>query len=405
MRKLGQLGSMRAATLLALLAQNALVVHALALDEIGAYYIIATVAYLGNAAVFVGADLALQKKLAGLSVDLRLDLRALLAYVVATAVPGVLLLAVAASAYFWATGRIGVALPLICCLLSLSIYVASITRNLLLLCDRPLHSSLLQVIDAAGKLALVGALSLASLASARSVVLASAAASFFAAALGVAMLRRITTRTVQSYREPPLALAGRLASVGSSGLLNWAQLQGYRPLAAALFSSTEVVGAVALLTTLGGVAANGVNSVIGQMNVPRQYASKGATSFVYLQQLLLANAGTSLAMLPFAWAFLVVTGKAGLLGFLYLVVAGVLVEAGNAVIGVAVNHCNVAGQSLWHLPLAALAGCATTGGVLATLGSTSHPQALIAAALVLGQFTAAGLTWFITLRLVAVHAQ
>lgn len=406
MNRLGQLGLMRVGTLLALLAQNALVVHTLPLDEIGRYYIIATVAYLGNAAVFVGADMALQKKLAGLSTDLRLDLSSLLVYVGATAVPGLLMLGAAASAYFWSVGRLSVWLPVLCCLLSLSIYLSSITRNVVLLCDRPVHSSLLQAIEAVGKLAFIATAGAAGVASAELVVLASAAGSFVAALTGMLMLRSITTRSVQSYRESPAVLAVKLLSVGSSGVLNWVQLQGYRPIVAALFSSTEIIGAVALLTTLGGTAANGVGSVIAQMNVPRQYATRGASTFVYLRQLLLGAVATSVTMLPSAYAFLLVTGKSSLAPLLYLVVAGVLIESGNAVIGVAANHCNVRGRPLWHLALATLAGCGVAGAFLPFLAASAQPHLLIGAALLAGQFAAVGLTWFITLRMTSsVHAQ
>ena len=60
---LGQLGLIRVITLAASLAQSVMVVRSLSLASIGEYFLITTVAYLGNAVIFVGAGRAMQRKL------------------------------------------------------------------------------------------------------------------------------------------------------------------------------------------------------------------------------------------------------------------------------------------------------------------------------------------------------
>jgi hypothetical protein len=399
MKKLAQLGVMRIATLSALLIQNVLIVRQVGLDEIGRYYIIATVAYLGNAAFFVGSSLVLQRKLATVSTTRLLDPRGLAGYVSVTGAAGSSFLLIVSILYFWSTGGPVVTLPLICCLLSLATYLSAVTRDIVLLCDQPVKSASLQTTEALVKLVLIFAVTASPGATAEHIVAASSAASLLAAAVGATLLMRITRRHRQSYRETPVRFGKQLTAVGTSGLLNWAQLQGYRPLVAAMHFPSEIVGTVALLTTLGGTAANAVCSVMAQLNVPRQYASGGKSSFRYLQQLLLAIAATCIAVLPLGYLFIELTGKTSLRPFLYLVGIGVLLESGNAIVGIALNHCSVQERPLWHLPLGGAMGCVATAVILLAVPMASNPYARIAAALLCGQLVSVAVVWLVTSRM------
>jgi hypothetical protein len=404
---LGQLGLMRLATLAATLAQSVMVVRSLSLESIGQYYLVTTVAYLGNAAIFVGADMAMQRQLATLASDRRLNRRGMLAYVFTVAGCGAALLFATSAAYFWSTSaRPAASLPWLCCLLSLGNYFALTSRNAVLLCGKPVSASALQLVEAIGKVVLIGLAVNAQGTSAETLVLATAGGSLLSAACACALLARATTSTNRPYREPFRPLARKIAAIGSAGLLNWGQLQGYRPLLAALMPTTEIIGTVALLTTLGSTAGSSLSTILAQMHVQQQYASNGATSAQYLKHVALAAAAGAVLLLPLAFVFLVITEKTALSPFLYLFVIGLLVEAGNAAVGIAINHCNVLGQPVWHLPLAGLLGCAVTLALLLVVPSSDHPHLLIGTAIGLGQLVTVLVTWSFTLALARrQHAQ
>lgn len=391
-------------TLAASLAQSVMVVRSLSLASIGEYYLVTTVAYLGNAVIFVGADMAMQRQLAHLQSDPSLNRRGVLTYVSVTSGCGAAMLLLVSFAYFWSTsGTAALALPWLCCLLSLGTYFALTSRNAVLLCGRPVAASALQLVEAVGKVALIALAVLAQGASAKTLILATAGGSLLSAACATVLLARLTRPTVRPYREPFRPLVRKIAAIGSAGLLNWGQLQGYRPLLAALLPSIELIGTVALLTTLGSTAGSSLSTILAQMHVPAQYASKGATSAKYLRHVVVAAVAGTLLLMPFAYVFLLVTDKASLAPLLYLFAVGLFVEAGNAAVGIAINLCNVRGYPVWHLPVAGLLGCIVTLPLILAVPSSDNPYMLIGAALTLGQLVTVVVTWSITLALSRAH--
>ena len=233
-----------------------------------------------------------------------------------------------------------------------------------------------------------------------SVAATSAAGSLLAATVTLGLLLRAMKRRdseVSSYRGSTRLLGDTVVSVGTSGILNWAQLQGYRPLMMGMPNGGQVVGSVAFMSTLGSTAANAVFTILAQLQVPQQYNTRGASTPRYLRLLGLTALGLSLICLPAGAVFLWLSAKTQLMGLVYLVAVGVLVEAGNAAIGVCTHHMNALGQKMWNLPFAGFIGCALTFGmILIPVSDDAHIS--VAIALVAGQALAVGIILYLTYR-------
>lgn len=396
-KKIAKLGSLRIATLVLMLAQNVLVVRFLALDEIGRYYLIATIAYLGNAIVFVGADFHLQRSLAHLSETPRLSRSGLVRYILATGVGGSTLVLAAAIAYaVFALGESWRPFALVCCVLSLATYLSGLGRNLLQLAGLPTYSNFGPLTEGIARTVMLILLAVSSHASAISVATASAVGSLLAATVTLPLLCRMCKPVDESYLKHPGALFRKVFPIGSSGFLNWAQLQGYRTVVASSAGGAQFVGTVSFMSTLGSTAANAAFTILAQLQVPRQYQSRGASTARYLLQLGGLALLLTLLCLPAGAVFLWLTNRTELLGRVYLVAVGVILEAGNAAIGVCTNHANVLGKPMWQLPLAGLVGCGIAYGTLFAPSLISDPISRIATSLVLGQLAATALVLFFT---------
>ena len=386
MKAVVHLTLLRVVALAGVLAQNVVLVRYFSLAEIGSYYLLATVAYLGNAAVFVGADLNLQRLLGKHLRKTGISSAQLTRYLLLTSGGGALLVAVAAAVYFGMTGVNSLAPTLFCIGLSVSMYLSSVFRNLLQLSGKAGHAATVALCESLGKALAMALVAVIGLRHAQGAVLASAGGSLAAAALGAIFLKAMLVRTDgESYIDGIKSLMRRVAPVGGAGLLNWAQLQGYRPITT-LAAGADVVGTISFLTTLGSTAANAVFTILAQVQIPRLYASDGGTAKQYLKGAVLCSATACVAVIPAGIAFLYVTGRMQLLGLAYLLVVGVLIESGNALIGVATNLSNAKGLPLWHVPIGSGLGLIVSAGLLGFGKIFPTPFENVALALVLGQF-------------------
>ena len=391
-------GSLRLLTVACTLTQSIVLARTLSVADIGLYYLLATLAYVGSAAVFVGADTNLQRRVANMAHDSLLPSgAALLRYAASTSLLGLLLVAEVSASFSEISGFTSPAFVTIaCCSISLSTYSVNLYRNILLVSDRVVRSSVMTACDAAAKLVAVWlTATFASNVGAVELTIAAAVGSF------TALMALILWGRVKDIRWPtspllPEKLSNqlvRILPVSGSGLLNWAQTQGYRPLLAWLHAPMETVGTVALLVGLGSTAAMSCFSVVSQMHVPRLYASQGSDVRRYWVLTIVVALALAVCAWPAGWLFLELTGKQELLPYVGLVSIGVLLETCNALVGIALHRANAAENSLWRLPLASGAGCASTLLILLYVASIQTSVWLIAAALVAGQLLVAILVW------------
>ena len=411
LNRVAKLGVLRLILLVLMLIQNVLIVRFLPLEEIGWYYLMVTVAYLGNAAMFVGADFYLQRQLAYLSVDQPLYRPALAKYMLLTAALGSIIVLVTSVIYFSTAASIGWLEPvLICTALSMATYFSTLGRNLCQLAAYPVYSTLGPIGEGIFRAAaLCGLVAVTGKAYAGSVAVLSIIGALFSAVITWGLLLKAKkghekaeiggdVSNPPSYLNSPRQLGDAVLSIGASGILNWAQLQGYRPL---LISSSSggatIVGTVSFLSTLGSTTSNAVFTILAQIQVPQQYRSKGASTSHYLLILGGVTLGLSIACLPAGALFLWISNKWQLLEVVYLVAVGVLVEAGNAAIGVCTHHMNAQGKTLWGLPQAGLIGCMATF-IMLLMPMATDPYIAVAIALVIGQALTVSIVLYLTFR-------
>jgi O-antigen/teichoic acid export membrane protein len=403
-------GSLRLLNVACTLTQSIVLARTLSVADIGLYYLLATLAYVGSAAVFVGADTNLQRRVANLADDSLLPSGgALLRYAASTSLLGLLLVAFVSASFAEIAGVTSSATVIIaCCAVSLSTYSISLYRNILLVSNRVVRSSVMTACDATAKLVVVClAATFASNVGAVELTIAAAMGS------SIALLALMLWGRVKDIRWPTAPLLPeklsnqleRILPVSGSGLLNWAQMQGYRPLLAWLQAPMETVGTVALLVGLGSTAAMSCFAVVSQMHVPRLYASQGKDVRRYWVLTIVVALALALCAWPAGWLFLELTGKQRLLPYVGLVSVGVLLETCNALVGIALHRANAAGNSLWRLPLANGIACATTLVILLYVTSIQTSVWLVAAALAAGQLLVVILVWMpATLPLARRHA-
>jgi len=398
----------RGLTVVSTLTQSVVLARSLTVPEIGLYYLIATMAYVGSAAVFVGADINLQRRVADVAREgLLPDRTSLWRYFAITSFIGLGLVAAVSAAFFDSRFSPLWRVVSACCLISFATYAATIYRNSLLVSGRVMRSSAAQATDAVGKLAAVWIVSI-SVQDADPVgfTLGSATGSAAVLLLFATIGRWSTSKpTIRLAPESLVNSLKRILPISSSGLLNWAQTQAYRPLLAILHAPMDIVGTTSLLIGLGSTAAMSWFAVVAQVQVPKVYASRGHHFRPYLNMLGISTVCLGVLALPAGWLFLMLANKPELLPYLGLLLVGVLLEAGSAAIGVEINRANASGGSLWHLPLAGAAACAVTLAALLLAPAQLRTVWFVAGALTAGQVVAVTLVWLPTAwRTIRTHA-
>ncbi len=380
------------------LALSVILIRALPLEELGSFYAISTLAYFGNALFLVGADFALQRRLRDLSTRHRLDRRALARYMGRALVPGM----VASSVLAVLVARFGppvlsiastpfaslAVIAILCSLIAAATFIVGVLRNLLQIAGEAHRVGVSLVLEAGLRLlACALALTLAG-----PTAWAMLAAHLVASLVLIAPLAVQVVQSTQSEDDPALArlvpgdVRQTLVPVGVGGVLNWLQLQGYRPLVGQVYDNSALVGAVSFLTALGGTVTLAVLGVAGQMATPRQFSSGGASSWRFVR---LAT-GLTLVLTVLAWPcatiFLHLLGKDELIGLEYLVCAGVLVDGGNFILGVLGNHVSLAGKTFMPAMWAGMAGFLAVAILLLGAGEAgSLGPASLGLSLVVGQ--------------------
>lgn len=363
------------------------VVRELPLEQVGLYYLYVTLSYLANALIFVGADYHLQRVLHDLSEKKSINLPELFKYFSLILIPGFLLVLAFGTAYMYATSGTGLIVGIACASLASMTFLSALMRNLLQLSGMATKSALVNLFEQLMRLSITIAVVKAGFHNGESIIAANAIGALLAATMGIGLIYRYMTRDNRIYFFGYKKLIKSIIPIGSSGLMNWMQLQGYRPYVNYAFQRPDLIGAVSFLSSLGSTAANACLAILGQIWIPKQYASRGAATSRYFKIAVASIIGLALASLPAGWVFLHFTNHLDLMPYVFLVPVGVLVEGGNTLIGIHTNHRNATGQPLWIIPIATLGGIIITALILICPVPAASLPVLIAAALISGQLT------------------
>jgi O-antigen/teichoic acid export membrane protein len=144
------------------------------------------------------------------------------------------------------------------------------------------------------------------------------------------------------------------STVSLSSVCNWVQLQGYR-IVYVWLGLAEVAGLYAAVSNLGTLGMNACSTVFSQMLLPRVYSSKGAYIFQYLKCAVLLCIVVVIGYLAFGKILLSLLTKKEFEPYAPLMIFGILVEAGNLLIGAASTYFTIRQRPL-HLVAANIVG-------------------------------------------------
>ena len=355
----------RAVGMGASLATNIVVARQLDLEQIAYYFLYATLSYFGNAALFVGLGIVLQRYFSRLATTRQLDKALLIRFIAASFAIGIAVVAIFTSIYLFARGA-GTnpwSAVLCCATLSGAVYLSSAGKDLLALGDRLNIAALFSFLEQVLRLGFVVLVLGLGHKSAVEITAAVAAGSMISGLGALTVLLSLFGRsTLPSPQRMGFGhIVHSVGPIGLSGVFNWLQLQSYRPILLYFGTQPELVGITALLTSLGMAGANPILAVTAQRFIPSIYA--GEASAFRACMLALARAALILACcsIPVAVVFLLLSGRRALVLYLLLVPIGVLVETGNNVIGAFIHRQNSFGRSMWHFASAGTVGILIIG--------------------------------------------
>jgi len=352
---------LRFAAVAAALVTNIIVARTLALDQIAYYYLYVTLAYFGNAGLYVGLGVALQKLCASLASSRSLDKIFLVRYMAMSVGGGTAAVLLFSITYLMAHGSEPHPLRVAACCAALSgaNYLSSTTKDLLALSQRLTHAALLGLVEQVLKMVFVWlVLSYLHVVAAVDVAAATAAAAILTGVGGMSALLRFSASAHESTASSVKLqnIAHTVAPIGLSGLMNWLQLQSYRPVLLFFGTEPQIIGIASLLTSLGMTGANPVLSIIAQTYIPRLYVGEAGAFRKCIRAIAITALVAAIVSMPAAVAFLLVSGRRSLLFYMLLVPLGVMVEAANSLIGAYMHRRNVQGESMWILAKAGSIG-------------------------------------------------
>ena len=370
------------------LLTNILVARRLTLDQIGIYYLYVALAYVGNAGFYVGIGVVLQRQCASLAHASTLHKSFLLRFLILSLLSGTLLVTLLSTGYLYRQfgGELWQA-GLWCAALSGATYVSSVSKDLLALGKKLAFAASLSLAEQILRLVFVAFATSGAAVGALEIVGASVLALTFVGVSGLIVLLTIFRPSL----EPASSVTARdalhtVAPISTSGLLNWLQLQAYRPALLYLDAHPSVIGITSLLTVLGMTGANPLLATISQAYIPSLYSSVPYAFQRCLKALLKFGFGLAAISLPFASVFLYLSGRSTLLFYVLIAPIGVLVEAGNNVIGAFMHDRNSRGESMWVLAVAGSIGVVTAIlSWIVPIGSDYRPYVL-AIGMILSQF-------------------
>lgn len=381
---------LRFAAVAAALVTNIIVARKLTLDQIAYYYLYVTLAYFGNAGLYVGLGVALQRLCASLASSRSLDKLFLVRYLAMSLSGGTIAVLGFAALYLLSRGaephpwRVA----LCCAALSGANYLSTTTKDLLALSRRLTLAALLGLVEQILKLAFVWlVLSFLPVVAAVDVTAATAAAALLAGMGAMSALLGFSANSREriAANVKPADIARTVAPIGLSGLMNWLQLQSYRPVLLYFGTQPETIGIASLLTSLGMTGANPILSIIAQTYIPRLYSGEAGAFHKCIRAIGITALAACIASMPAAAAFLLISGRKTLLIYLMLVPLGVLVEAGNSLIGAYIHRRNARGESMWILAAAGIVGVLIAAVSWLVPHTTKNLPYIIGVGLVLSQ--------------------
>ena len=357
---------------------NIICIKALSLAEAGNLYSLISVAYFGNALFFIGFDFAIQRKIKRIFYSrqlcfssMRSELGKILAYgSLSTLILSIIILP-------GPLGPVKIVLGILAACFSSLNFLLAFFRNILLLVGSKsgVTSSLvfeqsLKLLVSTFAIFFVGKNSM-------TIFSAFVFCSFATVALNIILVRKVinSSPAKESYNLTNQEVFHTFLPVSGSGVLNWIQLQAYRPILVRTQPDATIVGSVSFLTSLGGAVASAIFGIIAQFWMPKQFSSSGRSTHHYFYVTLASTLFLAALSYPVAFMFLGLLGKPNLYGLELLVPIGILVEGGSSMLGILGNHASLTIGSFVPSMISALVGATVAISLIYMLSANYHLDA------------------------------
>ncbi|MEK9495038.1 hypothetical protein V2H77_00855, partial [Photorhabdus sp. P32] len=225
-----------------------------------------------------------------------------------------------------------------CCLLSLSTYIYTLVKNIYQLANKQVISSILLVFDVIIKVIVFYCVYKCYGSTTFSIIISLIIYSISVLIISSYLIFirfHYSNEKNEDYYSLKVAIQ-RIMLMGTSGIMNVGQLQGYRPYLAYLGNTSEL-GILSFITNLAGTATGAVLSIINQIGIPRIYHTEGQYINKHIKLIFLVCIVLSFLSIPAGMIFFHIAEKDNFYPYLFLLPVGVLQEGSNAIIGT-YNH-------------------------------------------------------------------
>jgi O-antigen/teichoic acid export membrane protein len=339
---MGQKASIAALRAVAIIGQMGVVklyTHYLLPAQLGQYFFFLTVSYSLNALIFVPMDYFQQAevfrlKASGNSLGGLLHLNAKLLSGVATIlIIGVIGLALIHPALLSAF--------CVSAIYALVLYLSTALKTFLNNQEEQVFVVMMLIAEI--PIRLIAFTGIAKLGSAGSLspIVSTAAALLIVGLCGLPRLRSHLKRFPGQEKPVKLQTILKFAvPISCSAVLNWLQLQGYRLVLVPL-GYIEAVGFFATTAAIGNAGMNGAATVYQQIYLPRIYQTAGSYLRTYLKGAVAVVAFVLFIGLVLRVPIVRLLTNASFVGFAWLIGFGILIEAGNFIIGALVVQLSI----------------------------------------------------------------
>lgn len=363
-KEVASLLSIRGLSITVQLLTSIILVNITEIRELGTYYVLYTLSYIGNCIVFIGYDFVLQKKLRTLSDGYSIDYRRFILASTKVIPIGFALVSMFAIIYLYSLSSLNyLMVSLLCGASAVNNYILTLFRHVLLvgakkrayassfLVESLMRVSFVMIFFKINGNIITGA----------DILLAFLVSYLLTSIVFLVFIFKsfvnVGFGAIDNFDVTRQEITRVLIPVGIGSVVYLIHLQGYRPLLGFISpNNLELVGIISFLTTLGATACNSILTIVSQYWVPRQFLSGGQKTAEYNKKLILFLVPLLAVSWPFGHVFIYLLGKPIFYGHSIIISFGVAIEGCSFILSSLGANANLKFGDYYHVLMAGLLG-------------------------------------------------
>ncbi len=373
-------------------------------ETTGNYYLQASLAYIGTALVFIGADSYIQKAIIEkYPKNANIQIFEKKIWIFCIFGGGISSISSAIFSLLSGYSLESFQLNLLCGFLSIGMFLASVTRNIFFCIDRIKVGVFITFLENFVKMGsaffFIGYLNYLKV---EALLLSTILGSFSAFILSGFFYKKNNLNLINKRHEEKInfsVIFKRFAPSSIGAFLNLFQMQGYRFIVGGVFSDMQSVGIFSTLGNLGLTGASIITGLYAQWKMRKAYLSDHKELLAILINAIILVILLSVVSIFISKLFFELLHKKELIKYLFIIPLCVLAEGCNLVISLISFYVNKNKDSLWSGVLAGLVGSIITLLLLFTLIKffLCEPLVSIGVSLLIGQFTTTAVFYYATI--------